>query len=96
MKTKSRNDDYTSYKNNNLWLFDERFMIYNYVRAFFGAACFLIGWHLFINLFYAGFSFLVLLGSIVSFIAAHFFWPAGEWDLETMDLIEVTVSAVVF
>jgi len=33
MQTKSRNDDYTSYKDNNLWLFDERFMIYNYAHS---------------------------------------------------------------
>lgn len=33
MKTKSSNDDYTSYKDNNLWLFDERFMIYNYAHS---------------------------------------------------------------
>ena len=33
MQTKSRNNDYTSYKDNNLWLFDERFMIYNYAHS---------------------------------------------------------------
>ena len=33
MQTKSKNDDYTSYKDNNLWLFDERFMIYNYAHS---------------------------------------------------------------
>jgi len=33
MKTKSRNDDYTFYKDNNLWLFDERFMIYNFAHS---------------------------------------------------------------
>ena len=33
MKTRSSNDDYTSYKDNNLWLFDERFMIYNYAHS---------------------------------------------------------------
>ena len=33
MKTKTSNHDDTSYKNNNLWLFDERFMIYNYAYS---------------------------------------------------------------
>lgn len=33
MKTKTNNDNYRAYKNNNLWLFDERFMIYNYVHS---------------------------------------------------------------
>ena len=33
MKTRSSNDDYTSYKDNNLWLFDERFMIYNFAHS---------------------------------------------------------------
>ena len=33
MKTKTTNNDTSSYKNNNLWLFDERFMIYNYAYS---------------------------------------------------------------
>jgi hypothetical protein len=33
MKTKTSNSDSSSYKNNNLWLFDERFMIYNYAYS---------------------------------------------------------------
>jgi len=33
MQTKTSNGDDTSYKNNNLWLFDERFMIYNYAYS---------------------------------------------------------------
>lgn len=33
MPRRTRNDDYTSYKENNLWLFDERFMIYSYVHS---------------------------------------------------------------
>lgn len=33
MKTKTSNENYASYKNNNLWLFDERFMIYNYAYS---------------------------------------------------------------
>ncbi len=33
MKTRTSKDDYTSYKDNNLWLFDERFMIYNYAHS---------------------------------------------------------------
>ena len=33
MKTKTSNENYTSYKDNNLWLFDERFMIYNYAYS---------------------------------------------------------------
>ncbi len=33
MKTKTSNENYASYKDNNLWLFDERFMIYNYAYS---------------------------------------------------------------
>jgi len=33
IKTKTSNSDDKSYKNNNLWLFDERFMIYNYAYS---------------------------------------------------------------
>jgi len=33
MKTKTGNANYKSYKDNNLWLFDERFMIYNYAHS---------------------------------------------------------------
>ena len=33
MKTKTRNTNDKSYKDNNLWLFDERFMIYNYAHS---------------------------------------------------------------
>ena len=33
MKTKTSNSDDKSYKDNNLWLFDERFMIYNYAHS---------------------------------------------------------------
>lgn len=33
MKTKTSNSDDKSYKDNNLWLFDERFMIYSYAHS---------------------------------------------------------------
>lgn len=33
MPTQTSNSDNTSYKNNNLWLFDERFMIYNHAYS---------------------------------------------------------------
>ena len=33
MKTKSGNSNYKSYKDNNLWLFDERFMVYSYAHS---------------------------------------------------------------
>lgn len=33
MKTKTGNANYKSYKDNNLWLFDERFMIYSYAHS---------------------------------------------------------------
>lgn len=33
MPRRTRSDDYTSYKENNLWLFDERFMIYSYAHS---------------------------------------------------------------
>ena len=33
MKTKTSNSNDKSYKNNNLWLFDERFMIYSYAHS---------------------------------------------------------------
>lgn len=33
MKKRTSNEDYFSYKDNNLWLFDERFMIYSYAYS---------------------------------------------------------------
>jgi len=33
MPRRTRNNNYTSYKENNLWLFDERFMIYSYAHS---------------------------------------------------------------
>lgn len=33
MPRRTSNDEYTSYKENNLWLFDERFMIYSYAHS---------------------------------------------------------------